>query len=177
MHKLINAQARLIQDYMLLHSQQTHVRRRLSVDSTSLDLIASAGPSKSYTSPYSPSNSPPCSRRTSHSRSSSIGRRSSGSSLSSTPPGSPRRTSIEPIPEESVSGPSSDELKLADLSCRIKATLTDLYNCETVKHDGRMRSWVATRLMDAEHDIKEQRRRTHSLDAQQAGHIAASLRV
>ncbi|GAB7351601.1 hypothetical protein MBLNU459_g2221t1 [Dothideomycetes sp. NU459] len=62
-------------------------------------------------------------------------------------------------------------------SPRIKATLTDLYNCETVRQDARMRAWVATRLMDAEHDIKEQKRRRHSMDPEQADHIAESLRA
>lgn len=71
---------------------------------------------------------------------------------------------------------SNDEIKLADISNRIKMTLTDLLNCEGVKGDMRMRNWVATRLMDVEHELKESKRRRNSVDAEQVRVIAASLR-
>jgi hypothetical protein len=70
-----------------------------------------------------------------------------------------------------------DEVKLADLSSRIKTTLTDLLNCDAVKNDNRMRSWVATRLMDVEHELKEQKRRRHSCTAEDADLIASNLRM
>ncbi|KAG9885289.1 hypothetical protein KCU94_g17742, partial [Aureobasidium melanogenum] len=95
------------------------------------------------------------------------------------PPTSPNRTSITSIPEE-PSGPpplSVDEAKLADISSRIKTTLTDLLNCDAVKNDPRMRSWVATRLMDVEHELKEQKRRRHSSHAEDAEMIASHLCV
>lgn len=41
----------------------------------------------------------------------------------------------------------------------IKATLTDLLNCESVKRDAKTRLWVQTRLMEAEMELKRQRRR------------------
>jgi len=68
-----------------------------------------------------------------------------------------------------------DEAKLADISSRIKTTLTDLLNCDAVKNDNRMRSWVATRLMDVEHELKEQKRRRHSSHAEDAELIASHL--
>ncbi|KAL1310748.1 hypothetical protein AAFC00_001000 [Neodothiora populina] len=164
--------SQLIQAYMLLHSQQTHVRRRLSQDSmssvTSNTSESSNSTSSSPTmSPSSPS-SPMVSRRDSRSH-----------RMSSSP--SSRRPSIEPIPElpeaeTSALALSNDEIKLADLSNRIKSTLTDLINCNGVRGDMRMRNWVATRLMDVEHEIKDSRRRRHSADAAQVGAIAASLR-
>jgi len=162
----------LIQTYMTLHSQQTNVRRRLSQDSAASSTSSSpSSPNSIPSSPIRYSQSPP--RR---------GSRSSRSPtmFSSTPPSS-RRSSIETIPElpeheHSTMIMSNDEIKLADISNRIKMTLTDLLNCEGVKGDMRMRNWVATRLMDVEHELKESKRRRHSVDAEQVRVIAASLR-
>ena len=41
---------------------------------------------------------------------------------------------------------------------QIKATLTELLNCEGVKQDRRYCVWVQRRLMDAEKELKEGRR-------------------
>ncbi|KAI4741406.1 hypothetical protein E4T50_08191 [Aureobasidium sp. EXF-12298] len=177
----------LIQAYMILHSQQTNVRRRLSVDSnvsssssspgSSTSSSANTSPSSSFTAPspefsFSTKSSSSSGKRR-HSRSSSMGSRRG--SLS--PPTSPNRTSIAPIPEEPSAPPplSMDEAKLADISSRIKTTLTDLLNCDAVKNDNRMRSWVATRLMDVEHELKEQKRRRHSSHVEDAELIASHL--
>ncbi|KAK3074072.1 hypothetical protein LTR53_003784 [Teratosphaeriaceae sp. CCFEE 6253] len=54
---------------------------------------------------------------------------------------------------------SPDERKLYDVNHDIKSTLTELLNCEAVRHDGKMRLWVQTRLFDAESELKRQRRR------------------
>ncbi|KAI4722907.1 hypothetical protein E4T48_00775 [Aureobasidium sp. EXF-10727] len=181
--------SQLIQAYMILHSQQTNVRRRLSVDSdcssssgspsSSTSSSANTSPMSSFTAP-SPefsfsTKSPPSTGVRRHSRSSSMSSRRG--SLS--PPTSPNRTSITSIPEEpSAPAPlSGDEAKLADISSRIKTTLTDLLNCDAVKTDPRMRSWVATRLMDVEHELKEQKRRRHSCCAEDANMIASHLCV
>ncbi|KAF1356334.1 hypothetical protein BDV97DRAFT_394266 [Delphinella strobiligena] len=158
----------LIQTYMTLHSQQTNVRRRLSQDSAASSTASS--PSSPSSSPVRCSQSPP--RRNSRSS-------RSPTMLSSSPPS--RRSSIETIPElpeheHSTMIMSNDEIKLADISNRIKMTLTDLLNCEGVKGDMRMRNWVATRLMDVEHELKESKRRRNSVDAEQVRVIAASLR-
>ena len=145
---------------MSLHSQQTHVRRRLSQDSTS---NISVSPTS-----HSVSSSPTRARRSSRAK-----------SMSASPPS--RRSSIESIPEhpedeECTLTLSNDELKLHDISSRIKTTLTDLINCDGVRGDSRMRNWVAVRLMDVEHELKESKRRRHSVDATQARAISASLR-
>jgi len=55
---------------------------------------------------------------------------------------------------------------LHDLSNTIKATLTSLLNCESVKHNAELRSWVQERLMEAEHDLKRQKRRRSSLEGE-----------
>jgi hypothetical protein len=51
-----------------------------------------------------------------------------------------------------------EERRLMDVNQQIKATLTELLNCEGVKHDQRYRVWVQRRLMDAERELKEGRR-------------------
>jgi hypothetical protein len=57
----------------------------------------------------------------------------------------------------------SDESMLYELNQRIKTTLTELLNCESVKHDKDYRAWVQSKLMDAEHELKRQRRRRSSV--------------
>ncbi|KAI7490303.1 hypothetical protein KC367_g1778 [Hortaea werneckii] len=83
--------------------------------------------------------------------------------------GNPRSLSMSPIPEDSPVDPSAidfklppttaDEARFFDISADIKSTLTDLLNCETVRKDSRMRMWVQSRLMDAELELKRQRKR------------------
>lgn len=52
----------------------------------------------------------------------------------------------------------AEEQKLRDVNLQIKTTLTELLNDEGVKGDRRYRMWVQTRLMDAEKEIRGQRR-------------------
>jgi len=59
--------------------------------------------------------------------------------------------------------PASTEDSLYELNQQIKSTLTELLNCESVKHDKAYRQWVQGRLMDAEHELKRQRRRRSSV--------------
>ncbi|TKA37268.1 hypothetical protein B0A54_11253 [Friedmanniomyces endolithicus] len=78
---------------------------------------------------------------------------------------------MSPIPEHapihdassSYFAISPDESKLYDVNHNIKSTLTELLNCEAVRHDHTMRLWVQTRLLDAEQELKRQRRRRNSL--------------
>ncbi|KAK8206505.1 hypothetical protein M8818_004338 [Zalaria obscura] len=156
----LEIQAQLIQAYMLLHSQQTSVRRRMSSSSES-------------SSPTSPTMTPATSPR--HRRS------SSATPPTGTPPFSPvsprashRSNSISlslpsSIPEEDSDSDAAermnaDEDKLRDINTAIKTTLTDLLNLEPVRHDMRMRQWVQTRLMDAEQELKHQKRRRISVE-------------
>ncbi|KAK5124386.1 hypothetical protein LTR85_001603 [Meristemomyces frigidus] len=83
---------------------------------------------------------------------------------------SSRSPSMSPILEDpSMASPSyfsnevsQDETKLYDINADIKSTLTDLLNCEAIRKDHKMRLWVATRLMDAEQELKRQRKRRRS---------------
>lgn len=149
----VEMQAQLVQSYMVLHSQQTSVRRRLS--------LSDASPSPTSTPERSPSRR---SSLDSPSRHPSFTRTMSSPSQSR--PRSPRspyqrRPSIPSIPEEpqnDVPCVHPDEDKLFDINKRIRSTLTDLFNCDSVKHDDRMRAWVHSRLMDVQQTLDEQKR-------------------
>ncbi|KAF2722388.1 hypothetical protein K431DRAFT_338207 [Polychaeton citri CBS 116435] len=88
--------------------------------------------------------------------------------------GSSRSPTVDPIPEHHVmhaaatfrgrhsSSSPSDSIEndqLFQINHDIKTTLTDLLNCEAVRHDSAMRLWVQTKLMDAELELKRQRKR------------------
>jgi len=57
----------------------------------------------------------------------------------------------------------ADELSLYELNQQIKSTLMALLNCEEVKRDKATRAWVQSALMNAEHELKRQRRRRSSV--------------
>ncbi|PNS15406.1 37S ribosomal protein S24, mitochondrial [Sphaceloma murrayae] len=167
--------AQLVQAYMILRSQQTSVQRRLSSPSPE-----SPPPSSASSASSSPETSP-LRLDGDELPSTPARRRPSGSSPSASPrlrsQRSPylRRPSIPSIPEqpESEHRSETDEDKLSSINMKIKATLTDLLNCESVKHDERMRDWVQTRLMDAQHTITDQRRHSTNASHQRANSLSA----
>lgn len=57
----------------------------------------------------------------------------------------------------------ASQASLYEINQQIKLTLTELLNCDGVKHDKMFRAWVQTRLMEAEHQLKRQRRRRSSM--------------
>jgi hypothetical protein len=67
-----------------------------------------------------------------------------------------------PLYSPNPTSESADEAILYQINQQIKTTLTDLLNCDSVKHDKALRAWVQDRLMDAEHELKKQRRRRSS---------------
>lgn len=58
----------------------------------------------------------------------------------------------------------SGEEHLLDINQQIKATLTELINCVEVKNDKEFRAWVQVKLMKAEQELKQQRKRRSSVD-------------
>ncbi|QDS78097.1 hypothetical protein FKW77_003973 [Venturia effusa] len=58
---------------------------------------------------------------------------------------------------------TAGEASLYEINQQIKSTLTELLNCDGVKHDRIFRAWVQSRLMEAEHQLKKQRRRKSSI--------------
>ncbi|KAF2157003.1 hypothetical protein K461DRAFT_289363 [Myriangium duriaei CBS 260.36] len=134
--------AQLVQAYMVLHAKQTSVRRRLSSPSSvsptssatsSPDLSPRNSLDESQASPFTRHNyrhSTPASPRSHSQRSNNL-----------------RRPSVPSIPETHEEHDiDSDEGKLCDINERIKVTLSKLMDCESVKRDDRMRSWVQSRL-------------------------------
>lgn len=97
-------------------------------------------------------------------------------SLSSSPEWSPKYASPYPAATEPVamsrnsvaSRASAEDIhteeshKLAVINQQIVATLTELLNTECVRSDDKQRAWIQERLMEAEHQIRRQRRRRSS---------------
>ena len=58
-----------------------------------------------------------------------------------------------------------EEAKLCDVNEGIKRALTELLNCEAVRHDRAFRTWVQSRLMDTERELRSGRRRRSAPEA------------
>lgn len=83
------------------------------------------------------------------------------------------------MPMASTDNDPHDEERLSEVTHQIKATLTELLNHESVKCDDKFRHWVQDRLIDAEMELKTQRRRNRrksSLDREAVDTIAESIR-
>ena len=59
---------------------------------------------------------------------------------------------------ESLTTLAEEERKLQDVNLQIKSTLTELLNCESVRHDAAYRAWIQRRLMEAEQELRGGRR-------------------
>ncbi|KAI1359207.1 hypothetical protein F5Y08DRAFT_86252 [Xylaria arbuscula] len=65
--------------------------------------------------------------------------------------------------DESLVGEvAAGEQKLFDVNEGMKRALTELLNCEAVRRDKAMRTWVQTRLMETEKELRRGRRRRSS---------------
>ncbi|KAI1842075.1 hypothetical protein JX265_013570 [Neoarthrinium moseri] len=144
-----------MQKYLLLQSQHEELRQHMhelcptySCSSSTTVTSPSLSPTRSFT--MSPSSS-------SHTSPSRNHRRSSASQR-----GGPRTSpsSLEPVLDEELVGVmAADELKLCDVNEGIKRALTELLNSDAVRRDRTMRTWVQTRLMDTERELRTGRRR------------------
>ncbi|KAH9907071.1 hypothetical protein F4778DRAFT_612509 [Xylariomycetidae sp. FL2044] len=150
-----------MQKYLLLHNQHEELQQQLhglcpaySMSCTAVPSL-SVSPTRSYASSSTSStlSPPPLSRN--HRRSSAATMNSGGHRGSHNP--------LEPVLDESlVEEMAAGEQKLFDVNEGIKRALTELLNCETVRKDKSMRTWVQTRLMDTEKEIRSGRRRRSS---------------
>jgi hypothetical protein len=133
-----------MQKYMLLSAQKEALQRRISLqlpfgapmEASSPEfqsLSSSPEWTPSYTTPYPSATEPLPTSRT---------------SMTS-------RTSIDDMHTEETH-------KLAEINQQIIATLTELLNTDSVRSDDKSRSWIQERLMEAEHQIRRQRRRHSS---------------
>lgn len=57
---------------------------------------------------------------------------------------------------------AAGERKLFDVNEGMKRALTELLNCDVVRHDRAKRTWVQTRLMETERELRRERRRRSS---------------
>ncbi|KAK8067496.1 hypothetical protein PG996_006608 [Apiospora saccharicola] len=161
----------VMQKYLLLQNQhdelQQHMHELCPLYTTSSTAVTS--PSSSPTRMLNPRSS----------NSSISSQSSNGSSVASlSPPRSRqhrRRSSIPPasngnvcgvysqlapvLDEEVMHEMAADEQMLCDVNEGIKRALTELLNCDKVRQDRAMRSWVQTRLMDTERELRTGRRR------------------
>lgn len=169
-HPRFYKQAVMLQRYLALHTQQSSIRRQISESSSSPspplspksqpsmraspDMSSSepssAGPSPTLESTRLPQLSPPA-----YALPQPVNRPSPTRKRSARP-------SIAPIPEDDsldeFEAPSPTKERAVQINHEIKTTLTDLLNCEAVRNDGKMRLWIQSRLMDAERELKRQRR-------------------
>ncbi|KAJ4303780.1 hypothetical protein N0V90_002681 [Kalmusia sp. IMI 367209] len=155
-----------IQKYMLLSSQQEVISRRLSLhvpcgapmttQSPELQSLASS-PRTYFSTSWSPE--PDFTSRYP----------ATSNPIPVQQPGTGHRHSIAD-PE--------DAHKLFEINKEIKTTLTELLNTESVRADEKYRQWIQERLMDAEQQIRRQRRRRSSgstVDREFASSIAEHL--
>lgn len=151
-----------LQKYLLLHSQNDAIQRRLSesqcLESYSFPNYANASRSRN-SSLSSIASSHSHSRTLSHSFPiSPIHEESSLDVSYARPPLNRSRRSSLPLPFTEISTPISkiedDEQQLLNVNQQIKTVLTELLNCEGVKHDRAYRMWIQEKLMDAEKELK-----------------------
>jgi len=136
-----------MQKYMLLSAQKEALQRRMALEIPFGEPMAASSPefqslsssptwSPKYASPYPTATDPV-----------PTGFRSNTAA----------RTSIDDMHTE-------ESLKINEINHQIVATLTELLNTESVRSDDKHRAWIQERLMEAEHQIRRERRR-HSSNA------------
>ncbi|KAH7555927.1 hypothetical protein BM1_06453 [Bipolaris maydis] len=133
-----------MEKYMLLSAQKEALQRRMAMEipfnapmtpnSPEFQSLSSSPTSTKYSSSFPTASDPiPVSSRT-----------------SATP-----RTSVDDIHTD-------ESQKLAEINQQIVATLTELLNTDCIRNDEKQRAWIQERLMEAEHQIRRERRRHSS---------------
>lgn len=156
-----------LQKYLLLHSQHDALQKHLDQISTTIPTRTSpsSSPTRSHNSSLSSSPgsdngfpiSTPSKVVRNHHRSGSI----PAGLHPQRPAMATRRSSLPTVIDESIIGEIEEgEMKLNDVNLQIKSTLTELLNCESVRGSRQWRTWVQTRLMDAERELKVSRTRS-----------------
>ncbi|RYP79382.1 hypothetical protein DL770_006698 [Monosporascus sp. CRB-9-2] len=141
-----------LQKYLLLQNQHEELLQQLHDLCPTYTTSSTAVTSPSLSPTRSFSSSPPLRN---HQRSSGF----SGTRLGYH--GS--HSMLQPVLDESlVEEMAAGEQKLSDVNEGIKRALTELLNCETVRKDRAMRTWVQSRLMDTEKELRSGRRRRSS---------------
>ncbi|RYO79312.1 hypothetical protein DL766_009288 [Monosporascus sp. MC13-8B] len=141
-----------MQKYLLLQNQHEELLQQLHDLRPTYTTSPTAVTSPSLSPTRSFSGSPPFRN---HQRSSGYSGTRSGYRGS--------HSMLQPVLDESlVEEMAAGEQKLSDVNEGIKRALTELLNCETVRKDRAMRTWVQSRLMDTEKELRSGRRRRSS---------------
>lgn len=148
-----------LQKYMLLTEQHQELCDRLDQIRPEFSTRSQfSSPSTSPTRSSSSLSLPPSPKR--HSRS---GRHHSRSHARCS--GWENHNELTTIPdEETIYEISAEEQRLSEVNESIKRTLTELLNCSSVRADRAFRTWVQTRLMETEKELRSGRRRRSSGD-------------
>ncbi|KAM0232035.1 hypothetical protein ACHAPO_008069 [Fusarium lateritium] len=150
-----------LQKYMLLTEQHQDLCDRLDqirpeFGTSSRSQFSSPSVSPTRSSSSSSLSLPPSPKR--HSRS---GRHHSRSHARCS--GWENHNELKTIPdEETIYEISAEEQRLSEVNESIKRTLTELLNCSSVRADRAFRTWVQTRLMETEKELRSGRRRRSS---------------
>ncbi|KAI1394432.1 uncharacterized protein F4822DRAFT_424910 [Hypoxylon trugodes] len=144
-----------LQKYLLLFNEHEELRQHMHdlcpsyTTSSTAVTSPSVSPTRSFSGSPSLMNSPSPPRN--H-------RRSPQSSIRNF--GHHSQPQLEPVLDESlIEEMAAGEQKLFDVNEGIKRALTELLNCDTVRKDQEMRTWVQSRLMDTERELRSGRRR------------------
>ncbi|KAI1420753.1 hypothetical protein F5Y12DRAFT_91512 [Xylaria sp. FL1777] len=161
----------VMREYLLLHDQHEELCQRLHQLSPSLSLSSTTTTTSSTTlslastAVTSPSVSPTRSLPSRDSLSSSPDKRMTSHTWVPSP-GCCSRVHRQSVRDESVVGEVvAGEQKLFDVNEGMKRALTELLNCEAVRKDRTMRTWVQTRLLETEKELRRGRRRRNSAAA------------
>ncbi|KAI1178550.1 hypothetical protein F4777DRAFT_76124 [Nemania sp. FL0916] len=159
-----------MQEYLVLHDQHEELCQRLhelcpppalsptttSSSSLSLSLASTATPSPSVSSTRSFSSGDGISPLSQDEQ------RTSQPQILSTTRHRGHVNPREPAHSGSLGEVAAGERKLFDVNEGMKRALTELLNCEMVRQDRAMRTWVQTRLMETEKELRRERRRRSS---------------
>ncbi|KAH8727820.1 hypothetical protein GQ44DRAFT_676781 [Phaeosphaeriaceae sp. PMI808] len=133
-----------MQKYLLLSAQKEALQRRISLEipfAAPMDASSPEFQSLSSSPDHSPSYASPYPATTNL---------------------SPKNKSIVGSGTNTNYMHTEESHKLAQINHQIVATLTELLNTESVRSDEKSRAWIQERLMEAEHQIRRQRRRLSS---------------
>jgi hypothetical protein len=164
-----------LQKYLLLQEQHDNLRQHLDeLRPLHTSIISPTGEqstrstirgSVSATSPTSPTGPP----QQPHRRTPSAPQQQRHRRRLSMPFATPA-AQLQPAPQnqpgnlEAVPEVATEEARLSDVNEGIKRALTELLNCETVRRDRSFRTWVQSRLMEVERELRGGRRRRHAPD-------------
>ncbi|KAI0871517.1 hypothetical protein GGS24DRAFT_503724 [Hypoxylon argillaceum] len=152
-----------MQEYLLLQDQHEELCQRLHELSP---LSSSSSSSLSATTKTSPSSLAPTTATSpsiSSTRSVRDGPAPSRDQRTTSHTYRARTNQREAVRNESLVGEvAAGERKLFDVNEGMKRALTELLNCEVVRQDRAMRTWVQTRLLETEKELRRERRRRSS---------------